>query len=220
METVSSLYINGGCLRLVSTFGKRPVKIEKNPAHKPARKPRSDGERNRQLIVQAAKEAFTQNGSGASLDDIAKKAGVGPGTLYRHFPSREALLEAVYKAEVEHLAEAAEQLSQELPPIEALRAWLQLFIEHLATKKVIAAALNSLVSNTQVFEAHMPKVRLAVASIYDRAIKAGEIRADINPVDHLRAILGATFFGTGDDWQESAIRLVDIRISRIAPDYP
>jgi AcrR family transcriptional regulator len=196
------------------------MKIEKTSATaenpRSSRKPRSDGQRNRELIIRIAKEAFTENGAGASLDDIAKKAGVGAGTLYRHFPSREALLEAVYRTEVEKLADAAVQLCRELPPLEALRAWLQLFIEHLATKKIIAASLNGLVGSP-AYEENMSKVREAVTLIYDRAILAGDIRPDVNPVDHLRAIVGVTFFGTGEDWRESATRLVDILIRGSRP---
>lgn len=190
------------------------MKIEKTTTNseKPpsSRKPRSDGQRNREIILQVAKEAFTENGANASLDDIAKQAGVGAGTLYRHFPSREALLAAVYQAEVEKLADSAEQLSRELPPEEAIRAWLQLFIEYLATKKIIAAALHGLVGSSAVFEESMSKVRGAAALIYDRAIKSGDIRPDINPVDHILAIVGVTFFGPTEDWKESATRLVDI----------
>lgn len=177
-----------------------------------SRKPRADGQRNRGLIVQVAKEAFTQNGAGTSLDDIAKKAGVGAGTLYRHFPSREALLEAVYRAEVEKLAEAAEGFGQTLPPAEALRAWLLLFIDHLATKLVIAAALNSLVGASKVFDENRPRVHGAVTSIFERAIASGDIRPDIDPVDILRCIVGVTYFGTSEDWKKSATRLVDILI--------
>jgi AcrR family transcriptional regulator len=197
------------------------MKIEKTSRapEKPrsSRKPRADAQRNRELIIQVAKEAFTQNGAGTSLDDIARKAGVGAGTLYRHFPSREALLGAVYRVEVEKLADSAEQLSRELPPVEALRAWLQLFIEHLATKKIIAAALNSLVASNTVFEENMSKVHGAVTLLYDRAIQSGDIRPDVNPVDHLRAIVGVTFFGTSDDWRESATRLVDTLIQGSRP---
>src|SRR3569833_892328 len=110
------------------------------------RKPRADAQRNRDLIVRVAKEAFAENGAGTRLDDIAKRAGVGPGTLYRHFPTREDLFEAVYRAEVEKLAEAAEEFGRTLAPIEAIRAWLFLFIDYLATKKIISAGLGSLVS--------------------------------------------------------------------------
>src|SRR6202453_442215 len=96
--------------------------------HKQAsvRKPRSDAQRNRERILDVAKEAFTRSGADTSLDDIARDAGVGPGTLYRHFPSREELLEAVYRSEVEKLASAERKFAQEMPPIEALRAWMLL----------------------------------------------------------------------------------------------
>jgi AcrR family transcriptional regulator len=197
------------------------MEISKSPvaAGRPrsSRKARCDGQRNRELIVRAAKEAFTANGAGTSLDEIAKTAGVGAGTLYRHFPSREALLEAVYRAEVERLAEAAEQLGRALPPVEALRAWLLLFVDYLATKKIIAAALNSLVGGSRIFEESNAKIWGAIRSIIDRAVEAGDIRPDVNPLDHLRAILGVTFFGTNEDWKDSATRLVDILIMGSRP---
>ena len=178
---------------------------------RPPRRPRSDGRRNRESIVSAAREAFAAEGAGASLDDIAKKAGVGSGTLYRHFPSRAGLLEAVYRAEVERLAEAAARFGETLTPVEALRSWLRLFVDYLATKKIVAAALNGLVGGSQVFE-DMSKVREAVDAVYGRAIEAGAIRADLDPLDHLRALLGITTVGTSEDWGESAARLVDILI--------
>src|SRR6202162_4892583 len=108
------------------------------------RKPRTDAQRNRERILEVAKEAFTRSGANASLDDIAKAAGVGAGTLYRHFPTRDALIEAVLRTEVERVAAAEKKLSANLPPIEALRAWMLLFIEHIATKQIIGPALNSL----------------------------------------------------------------------------
>src|SRR5579862_5213470 len=88
------------------------------------RKPRADAERNRDRVLEVAKQAFTKSGADASLDDIAKQAGVGAGTLYRHFPSREALIEAVYRTEVAKLAAAEHNLAQTMAPIEALRAWM------------------------------------------------------------------------------------------------
>src|SRR5580658_1602944 len=96
------------------------------------RKPRSDAQRNRERILDVAKEAFARSGANASLDDIAKEAGVGPGTLYRHFPTREELLEAVYRSEVEKLAAAERKFAETLPPIEALRAWMMLFVDYIA----------------------------------------------------------------------------------------
>lgn len=182
------------------------------------RKPRADALRNRDLIVQVAKAAFTEHGAGASLDDIAKSSGVGSGTLYRHFPTREALLEAVYRAEVDKLAEAAEKFERELPPLEALQAWLRLFIDYLATKKIIAAALQSLVgAPNNMFDESLSKVHSAVKSIFDRAVEAGEIREDVNPVDVLRAIVGVTFFGPSDNWRDGAFRLMDILIQGSRP---
>ena len=197
------------------------MKIEKKSLatekSRPSRKPRSDGQKNRQLIIQAATIAFTENGADTSLNDIAKQAGVGPGTLYRHFPHREALLEAVYRAEVEKLAAAAEQMHEELPPTAAIQAWLNLFIEHLATKKIIAAALNGLVGGSQVFEENKSKVLEAVTSLYERAAESGDIRPDTNPLDHIQAIVGVTFFGTSENWKDSAIRLVDTLIRGSRP---
>jgi AcrR family transcriptional regulator len=90
------------------------------------RKPRVDAQRNRDRILESAREAFTQSGANASLDDIAKEASVGPGTLYRHFPTRHELLEAVYRTEVEMLAAAQRKFAEIMPPMEALRAWMLL----------------------------------------------------------------------------------------------
>ena len=120
----------------------------------PVRKPRSDAQRNRERILEVAKQAFTRNGANTSLDDIARDAGVRPGTLYRHFPTREELLEAVYRTEMEKLAAAQQKFAEELPPIEALRAWLLLFVDYIAAKQLIAPALNALVGDPKkVFEA-------------------------------------------------------------------
>src|ERR1700722_8929654 len=110
----------------------------------PQRKPRADAERNRERILGVAKEAFARHGANASLDDIAKQAGVGPGTLYRHFPTREELLRSVYRSELEKLAEAEQKFARTMPPIEALRAWLLLFVDTIAAKQLIAPALNNL----------------------------------------------------------------------------
>src|SRR6202007_823869 len=118
------------------------VKKHSQPA---PRKSRTDAQRNRERILEVAKEAFTRFGADASLDDIAKQAGLGPGTLYRHFPTRDALIEAVYRTEVEKLAAAQRELSAKLPPIEALRAGMMLFVDSIATKQIIAPALKSVV---------------------------------------------------------------------------
>jgi AcrR family transcriptional regulator len=120
-------------------------RMAKKPPQSAARKPRADAQRNRDRVLEVAKEAFTRAGADASLDDIAKQAGVGAGTLYRHFPSRDELLEAVYRTEVEKLAAAEQKFAETMSPIQALRAWMFLFIDYIATKKIIAPALNTMV---------------------------------------------------------------------------
>jgi AcrR family transcriptional regulator len=181
--------------------------------HASARKPRIDAQRNRESILEVAKEAFTRSGVNASLDDIAKEAGVGPGTLYRHFPTRAELLEAVYRTEMEKLAAAEQQFAQELPPIVALRAWLLLFVDYIAAKQLIAPALNALVGDPKkVFEASYVRIWEAIRALVKRAIKSGDIRKDLDPIDLLRALIGVANVATSPDWQQSARRLVEILI--------
>src|ERR1700740_213323 len=130
------------------------------------RKPRTDAQRNRERILEVAKEAFTQCGANTSLDSIAKKAEVGPGTLYRHFPTRDELLEAVYRTEVEKLAAAERKFAQAMPPIEALRAWMLLFVDYIATKQIIAPALNTLVGGpSKVLEGSYGQIHEAIRAL-------------------------------------------------------
>jgi AcrR family transcriptional regulator len=183
-----------------------------------ARKPRADAQRNRERVLEVAKEAFTRSGADASLDDIAKQAGVGAGTLYRHFPSRDELLEAVYRTEVEKLAAAEQRFAETMPPIEALRAWMFLFVDYIATKKIIAPALNTLVGGpSKVFEASHAQIWEAIRALVKRAIKSGNIRKDLDPIDLLRALIGVANVASSPDWQQSARRLVDILIAGSRP---
>jgi AcrR family transcriptional regulator len=176
------------------------------------RKPRADAQRNRERILEVAKRAFTRDGSDISLDDVAREAGVGPGTLYRHFPTREALLESVYRAEVERLAHEQHRLTDALPARDALRAWMQLFVDYIATKKIIAPALNSMVGceSSELFEYSGKLIRAAIGTLVSRAIESGDVRADIDPLDLLRALVGVSNVASAPDWQQSAKRLVDI----------
>jgi AcrR family transcriptional regulator len=178
------------------------------------RKPRADAQRNRERILEVAKQAFTKSGADTSLDDIAKQAGVGPGTLYRHFPTREELLKAVYRHELENLATAAEKLAETMPPVEALRAWLFLFVDAVAAKQIIAPALNTLVGDhKKVFEAYYAQMHEAIRRLVKRAVKSGDIRKDLDPIDLLRALVGVANVASSPDWQQSARRLVDILVS-------
>jgi AcrR family transcriptional regulator len=182
------------------------------------RKPRTDAQRNRESILEAAKEAFTRSGANASLDDIAKEAGVGAGTLYRHFPTRDALLEAVYRTEVEKLAAAEQKFAQTMTPVEALRAWMLLFVNYIAAKQIIAPALNTLVGGpSKVFEATRTQIQGAIDALVKRAIKSGDIRRDLDPFDLLRALIGVSNVASSPDWQQSARRLVDILIAGSRP---
>jgi AcrR family transcriptional regulator len=182
------------------------------------RKPRTDAQRNRERILEVAKEAFTRSGANASLDDMAREAGVGAGTLYRHFPTREALIEAVYRTEVEKLAAAEKKFSESLPPVEALRAWMLLFVDYIATKQIIGPALNSLVGGpSKLFESSRSQVRGAIDALVKRAIKNGDMRRDLEPFDLLRALIGVSNVASGPDWQQSAKRLVDILITGSRP---
>jgi len=185
---------------------------------KPARKPRTDALQNRERLLEVAKLAFTRSGANTSLDDIAKQAGVGPGTLYRHFPTREALLEAVYHTEVAKLAAAQRELSAKLPPVEALRAWMLLFVDYIAAKHLIAPALNTIVGGpSKLYESSRAQISGAIETLVHRAIKTGDIRRDLDPFDLLRALIGVSNVASTPDWQQSARRLVDILITGSRP---
>lgn len=193
----------------MATKNKKPV----------PRKPRTDAQRNRERILEVAKEAFTRSGANASLDDIAKEAGVGAGTLYRHFPTRDALIEAVYRTEVEKLAAAEKKFSASLPPIAALRAWMLLFVDYIAAKQIISPALHSLVGGpSKLYEGSRDQIQGAIAALVKRAIKNGDIRKDLEPFDLLRALIGVSSVASGPDWQQSARRLVDILITGSRPN--
>jgi AcrR family transcriptional regulator len=182
------------------------------------RKSRTDAQRNRERILEVAKEGFTRFGADASLDDIAKQAGVGAGTLYRHFPTRDALIEAVYRSEVEKLAAAERRFSETMAPMEALRAWMLLFVDHIAAKQIIAPALNSIVGGpSKLYEGSRELIGGAIDALVKRAIKSGDIRSDLDPFDLLRALIGVSHVASGPGWQQSARRLVDILITGSRP---
>jgi AcrR family transcriptional regulator len=195
------------------------TKSSKSIARKPLRSTlRVDAQRNRDRILEVAKEAFTRSGADTSLDDIAKQSGVGPGTLYRHFPTREDLLVAVYRTEMEKLAAAERRLAATMPPIEALRAWLFMFVDAVAAKQIIAPALNALIGDPKkVFEASHAQTWEAIRNLVNRAIESGDIRRDLDPVDLLRALIGVANVASSPDWQQSARRLVDILITGSRP---
>jgi AcrR family transcriptional regulator len=185
-----------------------------------SRKPRADAIRNRERVLEAAKVIFSAGGPEASLEAVARTAGVGIGTLYRHFPTREALFEAVYRREVQQLADLAQQLKDEAEPVDALRHWMRSNVEFVATKKGMSAALAlAAYKNSELYSFSFDQLTKAVGGLLDRAIAAGEIRDDISPEDLLRALVGMCYMQDHPGWQASVLRLVDVFIDglRVRP---
>ena len=184
------------------------------------RKPRADAIRNRERVLEAAKAVFSQGEAGASLEAVARHAGVGIGTLYRHFPTREALYEAVYRHEVEQLVELARHLEAETAPVEALRRWLRAGVEFMATKKGMAAALAMAAHGSSELVAYsLDRLTGAVGQLLQRAAAAGEIRADIDPEDLLRALVGMCYAHDRAGWQAKVLRLVDVFIDGLRQQH-
>lgn len=181
---------------------------------KSSRKPRADAQRNRERVLEAAKTVFSAGGPDASLEAVARKAGVGIGTLYRHFPTREALYEAVYRREVEQLGELAEELKGEAAALEALRRWLRANVEFVATKKGMAAALALAAGGapTELTAFSHERLTKAVGTLLDRAATSGEIRTDVGPEDLLRTLVGMCLLHDQPGWQAGVIRMLDVLV--------
>ncbi|HEX4005918.1 MAG TPA: TetR/AcrR family transcriptional regulator [Acidobacteriaceae bacterium] len=191
------------------------VKKKSKPA---PRRPRLDAQRNRERIMEIAKDAFARFGAEASLDEIARQANVGPGTLYRHFPTRGALIEAVYRNEVEKMAAAERRFAETMPPLEALRAWLLLFVDHIAAKHIIAPVLNMVEGGaSKLYAGSRSLIQGAVEGLVRRTIASGDLRRDIEPWDLVGALIGSSYVASGAEWRESARRLVDILIAGSRP---
>jgi AcrR family transcriptional regulator len=164
---------------------------------------------------------FSAGGPEASLEAVAQAAGVGIGTLYRHFPTREALFEAVYRREVQQLADLAERLKQQPEPIDALRQWMRSNVKFVATKKGMSKALAlAAYKNSELFSDSFARLTRAVGGLLERAIATGEIRDDIGAEDLLRTLVGMCYLHDQPGWQASVLRLVDVfidglRIARV-----
>jgi AcrR family transcriptional regulator len=188
--------------------------MPKKTTRPPARKPRADALRNRERILEVAKEVFTRDGAAASLDDIARQAAIGPGTLYRHFPTRDALIEAVYRSEVEKLAAAEQRFAAAMPPLEALRAWMMLFIDHVAAKTLIIPAMDTVSGGSiRLIEGSRSLIQAAFVASVNRAIASGDLHSETDPSDFIRALVGIFHTTAIPGWEPSARRLVDILIA-------
>jgi AcrR family transcriptional regulator len=176
-----------------------------------ARKPRADAVRNRDRLLEAARIVFSAGGPEASLEAVAQAAGVGIGTLYRHFPTRESLFEAVYRREVNQLADLAERLKKETQPVEALRRFMRSVVKFVATKKGMSTALALAISkDSDLVSYSSERLTRGIGLLLQQAIATGEIRADVSAEDLLRTIIGMCYTHDQPGWQKNVLRLVDI----------
>ncbi|HTY73201.1 MAG TPA: helix-turn-helix domain-containing protein [Actinomycetes bacterium] len=186
---------------------------------------RADARRNRDLLLEAAAQAFAENGVDTSLEDIARRAGVGIGTLYRHFPTREALVIATYERGVSLLCDAAPALLAEYPDKAdvALELWMERYVEYVATKRGLAATLKAAVeSHDEMFAQVRQRIHGAADSLLDAAVSSGRIRPDVQGADLLRALGGICMVSDSDGWQEQSMRLIKLLVDGLrygAPAY-
>jgi len=186
-------------------------------AAKTTRKPRADAERNRRRLADVAKAAFAEEGADVSLEEIARRAGVGIGTLYRHFPTRNAILEAIYRQEAEQLGAAATTLLEKNTPVEALRAWMRLFVDYIGTKKLILPALNAATGDTSALTAYSSaQIMTAANLLVTRAVENGDIKRDVQALDLMYALYGFANTDNRPDMTARAHRLIDILIAGLS----
>jgi AcrR family transcriptional regulator len=170
---------------------------------------RADARRNREKLIAAAKDLFAEAGTDVPLDAVARRAGVGPGTLYRHFPTRDALVEAAYRSEVAHLADAAEELLATRPPDVALAEWMDHFVAYAAAKRGMRAALQSVVASGSTLFADARRQNLAtIERLLEAGAEAGTIRPDVEAEDVLRATGVVWQFDDQPGWDEQARRVL------------
>jgi AcrR family transcriptional regulator len=175
------------------------------------RKLRADSIRNRELLLDAAASVFSAGGPQASLEAVAREAGVGIGTLYRHFPTREALFEAVYRHEVDLLGDLAEQLVKEEQPVGALKTWLLANVRLVAAKRGMIEALQLAAHGSSELKAYTYERMLgAIRLLLDKAVQSGEIRDDVPAEDLWRTLIGIFYAQGTPDWQPGALRMVEI----------
>jgi AcrR family transcriptional regulator len=191
-----------------------PMKQTEIPLQRPKR---ADARRNYDKLVAAARDAFTDNGTSAPLDDVAERAGVGIGTLYRHFPTRQALLEAVYVDEVEAMARAAEDLS-ELPPWDALSQWLHQYVGFAATKRALNEALLEAAPDSDVLLTCRTAIAGAGTALVERAQRAGVVRPDTNFMDVVRMVGGIAMVPTADPGQKE--RMLELALDGLRYQPP
>lgn len=184
---------------------------------KTGRKPRADATRNRDRLLDAARSVFSAGGPDASLEAVARRAEVGIGTLYRHFPTREALFEAVYRHEVDQLSDYAEELTANADPVAALRLWLHANVKLVATKKGMLAALALAAhAPSELYAYSFERLTVAVGLLLRRAVARQELRDDISAEDLLRTLIGMCYLHDQPGWQATVIRLLDVFVDGLS----
>lgn len=182
---------------------------------------RSDALRNRESVLAAATRAFAAAETEPSMREIARQAGVGVATVYRHFPTREALVDAVYRDQVVRLTTGAHDLLAAHPPARALRLWMDLFADWLATKRGMTDTLLAMVDSGEISLAHTRGELLsAIAVILDAGVAAGEIRADTSAEDVSAAVLGILAVSAERGNLTQAQRLLDVLMAGLRPQPP
>jgi AcrR family transcriptional regulator len=181
---------------------------------KRGRRPRADGERNRLRLIAAANSAMALGGAAVSLEQIARGAGVSIATLYRHFPTRDTLIEAVYRQETDALVDLATQLISHPEPLPALREWLLFFVNFLDTKQGMADVLGTLIGGPDaLFNDSSVRLATAIDTLIIPAKERGDLHIDVEPLDLLRAIGGVANINPSKHWKQSAVRMVDLLIA-------
>lgn len=176
--------------------------------HRPLR---ADAQRNRERLLEVAAHAFSHDGPQVSLDAVAKQAGVGIGTLYRHFPTREALIEAAYRKELTKLCDAVPGLLQSSPPDVAVRTWMDLFVEYMSTKRGMSEALRAVIaSGGNPFKHSRDRLLEAITTLLRAAADAGAVRADVAPGDVLVGLSGVSLATADTSQADLAGRLLDL----------
>ncbi|HEX6537943.1 MAG TPA: helix-turn-helix domain-containing protein [Candidatus Dormibacteraeota bacterium] len=173
------------------------------------RRVRADAARNRERLLAVASETFAERGAEVPLEDIARRAGVGIGTLYRHFPTRDALVEGVYRHEVDALCERADELLVELPPDQALAEWMQLFVQHVHRKRGMLSVLKPLMASSSTLSAEKNRARECASRLLAAGAAAGTVRDDIDGADLVRAVSGICL-ATDQEAARASERLVKV----------
>jgi AcrR family transcriptional regulator len=184
------------------------------------KRPRADAERNRARLLDAAKAAFS-SGQTPTLEQIARAAGVGIGTLYRHFPTREALVEALYRKELADLCGAADELLESRAPERALRAWMDVFANYVAAKREMADALRAVFAAGSVTVSQArEELTVAVRTILDAGVADGTLRDDVRPEDIVALIVGAFTATSLVGGQEQRARMFDLLVDAVRGPGP